>query len=221
MATWDSADCLARCKRFARRPATDESYLDTDWYAVLTEAQAEAVADIAARSPDALYGSPVLLTTADSGATYTFGTDAAADNEFPLGHAEIYASLSAIPDEPLEPGIDFIVEGQKIRIPNNKTKTFSAGPYARFVLQPRTIDASNAPTIQPKSARMTIVYGAVGKWASRPGSGADPSYWEKKRDEALGKWLLLLRTQYNMAASQARPMYSTWRTAMASLIGGR
>lgn len=206
MSTWDSADLLARCKRFARRPATDESYPDTDWYASLTEAQAEAITDLAARAPDALYPPPVLLTSADGGKTYTFGTDAAGDLEFPLGHAEIYASLRHIPDQPLEPGADFVVEGQRIRIPNDKTKAFSDGPYARFVVLPRVIDGSNPPTLQPKTARIMIVFKAVEKWASRPGSGADPSYWGRQYDSAFGKSLLALRTQYNMAAAQAQPL---------------
>jgi hypothetical protein len=219
MATWDSADLLARCKRFARRPTTDESYPDPDWYASLTEAQAEAITDLAARAPDALYPPPVLLTSADGGKTYTFGTDPAGDLEFPLGHAEIYASLKNIPDEPLEPGLDFIVEGQRIRIPNDRTKTFTDGPYARFVVQPRAIDASTQPTLQPKSARIMIVFKAVEKWASRPGSGADPSYWGRQYDSAFGKSLLALRTQYNMAAAQAQPQErSSWALSRTSLL---
>ncbi|MDP9203535.1 MAG: hypothetical protein M3P26_16630, partial [Gemmatimonadota bacterium] len=117
-------------------------------------------------------------------------------------HCEIYTSKRQIPDEPLEPPIDFILEGTKIRIPNDRTRAFPDGaPYARFVLLPRTINATTQPTLVPKTARLAIVYGAVAAWASRPGSGADPTYWEKRRDAELAVWLLVMRTQYNMQAA--------------------
>jgi len=202
MADYDSADLLARSKRYARRPATDESYSVPDWYAALTEAQAYAIAWLIARAPDSQYGSPVLLTTTDGGATFGFGTDPDGAAEFPIGHCEIYTSKLQIPDEPLEPVVDFLLEGTKIRIPNDRTRAFPDGaPYARFVLLPRKIDASHEPTLQPKTARLSAVYGAVATWASRPGSGADPTYWEKQRDLQLATWLLVLRTQYNMQAA--------------------
>lgn len=195
---YDSADLLARCKRKARRPATDESYGTADWYSDLTEAQADAIAWLVTRAPDAQYGAPVLLTSTDGGATYGFGTDGDGEAEFPIGHCEIYASKRHIPDEPLEPMVDFVLEGTKIRIPADSTRAFADGPYARFVLLPRKIDASNQPTLRPKTARMACVYGAVKRWASRPGSGADPTYWEREEQKELAVALGIFRTQYNM-----------------------
>jgi hypothetical protein len=215
---FDSADLLARCKRKARRPATDESYLPADWYADMTEAQAYAIAWLVARAPEAQYGAPRLLTSSDGGYTYGFGTDSDGDAEFPIGHCEIYASKRNIPDEPLENMIDFIAEGTKIRILNDRTRAFSDGPYARFVLAPRKIDASTQPTLQPKTARLAIVYGAVAKWASRPGSGADPTYWEAERDKELAAWLLIYRTQYNMQAALGNP--NTYLQSIGLLTGG-
>lgn len=219
MADYDSSDLLARAKRYARRPATDESYDDVAWYASLTESQGEAIAFIVTRAPDAQYGDPVLLTTSDGGYTYKFGTDPDGDPEFPLGHCEIYASKNNIPEEPLEPVVDFLLEGTKIRIPGNRTRAFAdGGPYARFVLLPRKINATNQPTLVPKTARMIIVYGAVERWASRPGSGADPTYWEKRKKEEMGAALLLYRTQYNMQAAFGDPNRYSQRIAL--LLGG-
>jgi hypothetical protein len=188
---------LQRCKRYARRPSTDAAFADADWYALLTEAQDDAFEDIASRSPNALYSAPVQLTTADSGKTYTFGTDEASANLYAMGHMEIYPDLASIPDRPLLPGKDYMLEGNKIRIPSNLTVTFSAGPYARFVSRPGIIDGSTQPTF-PKPGRMMLVYKALEKWASRPGSGTDPEYWGKQYDEQFTRFLTDLRTQFNM-----------------------
>jgi hypothetical protein len=204
MATWDNADLLARCKRYARRPTTDESYGDPDWYASMTEAQADAISDLASRVPDALVSAPVLLTSSDGGKTYGFGTDVDGDSVDPMGHAEIYPNLKSIPHAPLVPGIDFLIEGDNIRIPADKTKSWSGGPYARFVSRPTKIDGSTQPTLRPKPARLMIVFGAVARWAARPGSGADPSYWEKQYEAAFTRILTDLRSQFNLASTQAR-----------------
>ena len=39
MATYDSADLLARCQRLALRPSTDEETAAADWFALITEGQ--------------------------------------------------------------------------------------------------------------------------------------------------------------------------------------
>src|SRR5690348_6155626 len=92
MAKYDAADLLARCKRNAMRPATDAQQTDADWYAFLTEAQDEWFQSIAVMCPEALYGPPTVLSTADQGLTFTFGTDADGNNIFPMGSVEIRGS---------------------------------------------------------------------------------------------------------------------------------
>ncbi len=198
MALFDSADLLARLKRLARRPPTDQAMSDSHWFAFLTEAQSEVYPEIFSRFPDLAYGAPVLLTTTDSGKTYGFGTDATAGAVYPMGHVEVYPNLAAIPNSPMSPGEDFMIEGSKIRIPNNRTRTFSAGPYARLVATPDTaISASVEPVLFPKHARMLLVYKALEQWASRPGSGAKPEYYEGKYSKLLNKLFLEFATQYN------------------------
>ena len=198
MPLFDSADLLRRVKNLARRPASDQSVTDAQWYDYLTEAQAEVYPEIFSRFPAMGYGAPVLLTTADSGKTYTFGLDAAGDPVRPTGHAEIYPNLATIPDSPLQAGADYIWEGSQIRMPNNRTRSFSAGPYARFVLSPTAaISAASAPVLLPKHARMLLVYKALEQWASRPGSGAKPDYYSTRYKEALNKLFLEFATLYN------------------------
>ncbi len=57
--------------------------------------------------------------TADGGYTFTFGTDGNGYALFPLGKANIYPSLNAVPNYPWVPGVDYLDEGTQIRMPNN------------------------------------------------------------------------------------------------------
>lgn len=198
MALYDSADLLARCKRLARRPPTDQAMPDSNWYAFLTEAKSETYPDLFSRYPWLGYGAPVLMTTADGGATYTFGLDADGDPIVPGGHAEIYPNLRAIPYSPLVNGEDFMMERNGIRMPGGRTRSFSSGPYARFAARAdEPIDETHAPDLFPKEARMLLVYKALEQWASRPGSGAKPEYYRDKYDRLLNKTFLDLSTFYN------------------------
>jgi hypothetical protein len=58
--------------------------------------------------------------------------------------------------------------------------------------------------LQPKHARMLLVYKALEKWASRPGSGARPDYYEGKYNKDLNKLFLELATAYNRQAVTAQ-----------------
>ena len=198
MPLYDSADLLDRCKRLARRPPTDQAMPNEHWYAFMTEAQSEVYPEISSRYPDTMYGAPILMTTSDNGATYSFGLDADGDPIRATGHAEIYPNLKAIPSSPLTPGEDFMIEGGLVRIPHGGTRRFTGGPYARLVLSPDTpITATADPELLPKHARMLLVFKALQKWASRPGSGAKPEYYEGEYNKYLNKIFLELSTQYN------------------------
>lgn len=170
MALFDSADLLARAKRALNRPSTDEALADTDWYAFLTEAQLEAVLYLAPRIPDQMMGNPTQLTTADSGKTYTFGTDADTANIVALGHYRLYDIRENIPDYPLIEGVDYTVEGSKIRIPNNIGRNFdgSGGPWGQWVNPPGLIGSGGSaePTLL-KPARGALVWGACERAAVR------------------------------------------------------
>lgn len=207
---WDSANLRRKLLNKIRRPASDEDLLEPDGttdatWDLLKEGQEHWVAIIASTVPEALYGAPVLLTSADGGKTYTFGNDGNGQPIFPLGHVEIRASRTGrllIPTAEYGNG-DFVMEGDRIRIPGNKSKTFGGvGPYARFVTMPDTLDATHQPIIKPGPARILIVLRAAITWANQGGL-RDPSPWEREEAEKWGLWLNAYRTQFHLAGAQA------------------
>ena len=206
MATWDTADLVRRCLFKARRPDTDEEMLDSSgvsyWYDLLTEAQSYWYALFASYVPDALYGPPVLMTTEDCGYTYNFGTVAAPI--YPMGHTEIRETRGG---RVMIPGTDwqerdFVMEGSRIRMPNGRSRTFTDGPYARFVTEPPAITAAVQPSLTPPSARILLVNRALILWAGAGGL-RDPSPFEREEAANWAAILNRLRTQYHLAGAVA------------------
>ena len=189
MASFDSADLLARCKRLAQRPSTDQQQLDADWYKFLGEAQDHWVGQFAIHVPWTNMTAPTLLTSADSNETYTFGTDADSVNIVPLD-VVVYAKKDG---RPLRPGTfwdsaaDYVWEGDKIRFARGKTKDFTDGPYARFITPPGEISSSIEPTLKPKRARVLLVYRAVALWASRGGIRNPQTYFDLEERTWVGR----------------------------------
>lgn len=187
MATWDAADLLARLRTTVNRPSTDESLTDAIGYQLLTEGQAHWTNTIAAQAPWVLMGAPTLLVSTDSGTTYPF-IDASSNSIAPLA-VEIYDALAG---RLLKNGAfwdssaDYVWEGTKIRFPRGVTKTFSGGPYARYILPPTAISASIAPTLKPDHARLLIVYRAAALWASRGGMRDPTPYYAAEKLYWLG-----------------------------------
>jgi hypothetical protein len=170
MATWDSPDLLSRVKLLAKLPSTDTSMTDANWYSFLTEAQSLWYSNFVSQAPWWLMGAPTLLTSADSGVTYTFGAGV-----YPLA-VELYETLDGRLMKPCsyaDRSGDYVWEGDNIRFPGNDAKTFSDGPYARWVAPPGAIAAATEPTLQPAHARILLVYRAVALWAAT-GNLRDP-----------------------------------------------
>lgn len=205
MALWDTADLLRRLQNLSRRPSSDQATTPAKWYDYLTEAQQEVYDDVFPRFPDFGYSAPIQLTTTDGGITYIFGLDSDGDPLQPFAHIELYPNQTSIPDAPLVPGYDFMFEAGRIRFPAGKARSWSGGgPWARFVADPSApIDAGHQPQLQPKEARILLVYKALEQWASRPGSGAKPEYYEDKYNKRLTKLIMRLSTAYNMQGAQA------------------
>lgn len=176
MATWDTADLISRFRYIIGRPDTDEALSTDRAYALLSEAQDRVMEDMATHVPWLNYGAPELMTSSDGGYTYTTAYDA-------LGHMEIYPRLNA---QPLSCGAfwdtskDYCLDGPRtIRMTGNRQRTFSAGPYARYVRADiPVLSASQNPILEPDRARMLIVYRAAATWAERGGM-KDPEPYER------------------------------------------
>ena len=218
MALYDTADLLAKFRLRCDRPSDDEDLSDSDIYSYLTDAQQTVVSEIAALFPRLLMSAPTLMTSADSGATYTLGNDADGDVIYPFGHAEVYAQASN--GSELYGSTygayngDFVFEGGKIRVPAGNTRTFAAGPYMRYVALPLTIDASTEPILFPKQLRLLILYRALVHWANT-GGHRDPRPFEDEYKQAWmgmnGGYLAMLSTQYRQSPQAAMAGIDWWR----------
>lgn len=215
MAYLDRADCILRLKDRLNRPSTDSAFTvsatDDVWLRFMTEANDELTKLIAAFVPDAMIGVPTALVTADSGKTYTFGTDVDSANVFPLGFVNIYDTRNDIPDYPLIPGVDYTLEGTRIRIPYNVTRTFSdSGPWAQFINAANAITSSTQPTI-PVLFRLAMVERTAAKGARR--LGLDGSEFEAEFEKRWMEGLMAVRTQANgkYGANVSRRNWSYWR----------
>lgn len=211
MATFDSADLLARLRTTVNRPSTDEALTSAVGYQLLTEGQAHWTSTIAAQAPWVLMGAPTLLSSSDSGETYIF-VDASANSIAPLA-VELYdtkAGRLLRPGAYWDAGADYVWESHRIRFPQGKTKVFSNGPYARYVSPPTEISASVAPTLLPAHARLLVMYRAAALWASRGGMRDPSPYYESERRLWLGDFasgdvgiLGMLKTQNPFAGGAA------------------
>lgn len=175
MAYQTSAELLAGFKFYAMRPATDESIADADVYVLLSEGQKHAYGMFAIHFPEILYSAPGLMTTADGGYTYQFPSSV-----FPFGNVEIRTSQNGnlmIPGVDWDGNCDYVWEGDQIRIPNHRTRSFSSGPYARYIAMPTDITVSVQPSLKPAFARSLILFYALYLWSERGGgvNQADPN----------------------------------------------
>lgn len=220
MGAWNTADLLARCKRQAKRPATDQVTTDPDWYAFLTEAQAEWMTTLANCAPQSQYGAPVMLTTSDGGHTYDFpwldDADHTLGRVFPMGYVELRATRAGqllLPCAEWSDAGDFVHEGDLIRIPGGRARTFpDGGPYARYITPPGVIDDATEPVLKPPHARCLLVYRALRKWASQGGRQDPQPYldlegeaWYGAPDRGVHGLLGMFKTQFQFTGMEAIP----------------
>lgn len=175
MALYDRADLVDRFRRLVKRPATDQSLDVDDIYRYLSDGQEYVMRQLAIHVPAANRPVKELMTTSDSGLTYTISTE-------PLGKVDIYSNIHA--HYPLTPGeawnhnADFEWEGlTTIRMMANRARTFSNGPYAHYVPRPAAISATQEPTLVPEHTRLLAVYAAATQYANEGGL-MDPTPFE-------------------------------------------
>lgn len=196
MAQFDSADLLAQFELYANRPSTDEALTAAQKYRFLSDAQQDILAELATIAPKSQMSAPTLLTSADGGVTYTFGTDVDGNAIYPLA-CEVYARVDGreLFASSWERGGDFVIEGDRIRSPGNRAITYSSGPYARFVRADAQINGSSEPVLKPVMARKLILFRALLKWAA-VGGRIDPTPWADEYAQTWKKWLPAFRTQF-------------------------
>lgn len=202
----NTADCVRRMKVGLNRPATDGAFTvttaDDVLYDALTEAQDAMTKLIATYIPDCMISDPTAMVTADSGKTYTFGTDVDSARYFPLGNFSVFATRADIPDFPLLPGVDYLVEGTKIRMPNNTTRTFAdGGPWAQTINASNVIASGTEPTI-PVICRLAMIEKA--KSLVAPRVGLDSAAFDQDFNERWLEVLAAVRTQ--VVTKQGAPL---------------
>lgn len=209
MATFTSADLLGLFNDYAGRgsAAGVDSISDADKYKRLARAQTIVLADFSARLPQFLYshvayGSTPTMTTTDN-QVFTFGTDVNSDPLFPTGKTNIYPSLNAIPDYPWQEGVDFLWEGNQIRIPNNRT--YVGTLYWRGIAPAETLSSTVQPTLTPPPARILIVIEAVRAFASEANRNTElADRMASEYGVQLARWCLTLKNaQFTKSARQS------------------
>lgn len=216
MALFDSADCYRRVGLRLNRPTTDEAFTVSTTgdviYDFLSEAQDRITKLMAVYVPDALWTVPTATVTSDSGKTFTVGTDVDSATIFAMGHYRLYATRSAIPDNPLIPGLDFTVEGTLIRIPNNNSQVFGDGgtPWIQYAAPSNVLSASTQPTV-PKLARPAMISDAARRCAERL---REQSLADAQEAQFQSDWLEILaaiKTQADrkMSAGDGRSFHRT------------
>lgn len=186
MALYDTADLLRRCKRQAKRPASDSAIADTDWYAYLSDAQRYWMKQISILVPTYLRPIAVKLDTTDN-IIYTFPSGSGE----PLGRIEVYADNRLT--SPLTSGAlwdmsaDFYWEDDgsgntQLHMTANQSRVYGDGPYAVYIPEPADISSTQAPTIKPMEARLLCVAHAVAEFM-REGGIQDPSPFLQREQE--------------------------------------
>ena len=180
MAFYDSADLLAELKAVLQTASNTADTTDAQYYRLLQNAQIRIARLLATHVPHA-NRIVELLTTADSGYTYTFAY-------YPLGHAELRdgrGGALVMPASDWNPN-GFVMEGQTVRMPNGQPRTFANGLYARYCRTPGELSASTAPILKPDDARLAIVYDAAVELASQGNAMDKTPYAILKRNYLWG-----------------------------------
>lgn len=216
MALFDSADCLARLRVQIRQPDTTGLCTDAQCYLWLGQGQMDVFTRLAVYAPDSNRIAPTQMTTSDSGYTYTFGTDSSLPTNYtdlyPVGKVAIYRVKADIPDWPMVEGVDYLMEGNRIRMPDNQPFSGTA-PYYQSLTLPASLDGTTAPTLKPVQARELIVDAAAVLYAKA--TGEDVEKHEATYEKDWAKWIPALQAQYarpgSLSASHPSAMPGRYR----------
>lgn len=194
MARYDSADLLARCKRYARRPTNDAEMQDSDWYALMDEAQEFWYTQIAAVAPQFLAIGPKRLTGpqtySEGGQDYTAYLFTGLGDSAPAWMMVTHGINGRVltPGPLWSPSADYAFQGTRIVIPQGRESRFTEDLFVEVVpsydyYQP--ISASQDPILQPLEARSLIAWRALIYWSTR-GGHRDPRPFQAREAEVWG-----------------------------------
>lgn len=206
MATLDVADALTILKRLCRVPDVTEYPAAADWYDFLRDGENRVKHELGAIVPEVLYNAPTLLTSADGGYTYTFGTDGGSNAIAPIGHVRVYPNRESIPFAPLMSGREYVFEGTRIRMTEYTPQTYASGPYAQWIAPTLVIDGSTNAFTLPVQLRMLAIHDACRRYADS-GGVQDATPYERAYQEEFARQMAT--AQINRVSGQIaypRPM---------------
>jgi hypothetical protein len=167
MADWDSADCLRRFKDKAGLEDATELDDNIDIYPLIADGQEEAIREVAARYPFALYSAPQLMVPSGDRKTFKYPQVNGQDS-MPMGWVQIAPRLTAFSGDLLFTGwvngVEFMDEGVQIRIPGDRS--YSGDLYFRGVMRPARVTAAVGISLLPLEIGVDLsINRAVRKWA--------------------------------------------------------
>lgn len=153
-----------------------------------------STSSITISAPATASGSPTLTITPDPGFMFTFGVDADGNNLYPVGAVQLFNTATDNPDWPLYEGVDFIMEGNKVRAMDGAAWPFSGPPYFQSLVLPLTLSATVAPVLRPVQCRRLIVDAACVRYCED--TSTDAAIFERRYEKHWMQDLAMIQTQY-------------------------
>lgn len=200
----------------------NELDVTTDIYPRLSTAQRAVLRKSASRYANPFMQTPTTLTASADRKTFTFGTDPAdtARNIVPMGWVQIAPYQNAFSGDYFVgwvEGRDFISEGDRIRIPSNRS--WGSTLWGRWVTTPANISASVGPSILPIDVAELTVIQAVLDWAQEGDQAPDvAARMDTKFKAKWPEYMLMWRRQYRGGGALLEP--SRWYFAAPDLGTG-
>ncbi len=145
-------------------------------------------------APPTASGTVSLTLTPDPGFIFHFGYDADGNALYPVGAVQLFQNLTDRPDWPLYEGVDFEMEGNKVRAMDGSAWPFGAAPYCVSLILPLTLSATVPPVLRPVQARRLIVDCASVIYAENVST--DATIYEKRYEKHWNQDLAMIQTQY-------------------------
>lgn len=205
-------DLLRRFKDLAGLADASELDDDDDIYPMLSDGQLEVTRLLAAPCHKSMYQAPTAMTSTDGGYTFYFGASPvdATKKLLPMGWVQISPRLNDFIGDGFsgwQEGVDYLGEGDRIRIPGNRT--YSGTLYARFVPTPPPITSAVDPILRPPEINELTVIKAVEQFAEDGNVNPDlAARMERKWAKKFPIWCHTLKKQFKGGGAMVDP--SRW-----------